>query len=70
MEPWKKAIEMDNLIWPNHVSDMNYWQNAAAREYGISSIPHTMLIDRDGLILATHLRGPGLESALKGIFGN
>ena len=70
MEPWKKAIETDNLIWPNHVSDMNYWQNAAAREYGISSIPHTMLIDRDGLILATHLRGPGLESALKGIFGN
>ena len=30
----EKAIEMDNLIWPNHVSDMNYWQNAAAREYG------------------------------------
>ena len=36
--------------------------------YGISSIPHTMLIDRDGSILATHLvAAPGIS--LRGIFG-
>ena len=66
---WKKAIEQDQLSWPSHVSDLAGWRNAAAREYGISSIPHTMLIDRDGLILATHLRGSGVESALRGVFG-
>ena len=66
---WKKAIEQDQLTWPNHVSDLAGWRNAASREYGISSIPHTMLIDRDGSILATHLRGPAVESALRGIFG-
>jgi len=66
---WKKAIEQDQLTWPNHVSDLAGWRNAASREYGISSIPHTMLIDRDGRILATHLRGQGLESALRGVFG-
>ena len=65
---WKAAIEQDQLAWPNHVSDLAGWRNAAAREYGISSIPHTMLIDRDGSILATHLRGGGVESALRGIF--
>ncbi len=66
---WKKAIEQDQLTWPNHVSDLAGWRNAASREYGISSIPHTMLIDRDGRILATHLRGQGVESALRGVFG-
>lgn len=66
---WKKAIEQDQLTWPNHVSDLAGWRNAASREYGISSIPHTMLIDRDGSILATHLRGQGVESALRGVFG-
>ena len=66
---WKKAIEQDQLVWPNHVSDLAGWRNAASREYGISSIPHTMLIDRDGKILATHLRGQGVESALRGVFG-
>ena len=66
---WKKAIEQDQLAWPNHVSDLAGWRNAASREYGISSIPHTMLIDRDGRILATHLRGQGVESALRGVFG-
>jgi len=66
---WQKAIEQDQLVWPNHVSDLQGWRNAASREYGISSIPHTMLIDRDGSILATHLRGNGVESALRGVFG-
>ena len=66
---WRKAIEQDQLVWPNHVSDLQGWRNGAAREYGISSIPHTMLIDRDGAILATHLRGNGVESALRGVFG-
>ena len=66
---WRKAIEQDQLTWPNHVSDLQGWRNGAAREYGISSIPHTMLIDRDGAILATHLRGSGVESALRGVFG-
>jgi len=66
---WKKAIEQDQLNWPNHVSDLQGWRNGAARDYGISSIPHTMLIDRDGAILATHLRGGAVESALRGVFG-
>ena len=66
---WASAIEQDQLTWPNHVSDLKGWRNEAAQEYGINSIPHTMLIDRDGSILATHLRGGALESSLRGIFG-
>lgn len=66
---WASAIEQDQLTWPNHVSDLKGGRNEAAQEYGIHSIPHTMLIDRDGSILATHLRGGALESSLRGIFG-
>ena len=66
---WKKAISDDNLIWENHVSDLGYWNSAGAKLYGVSSIPCTFLIDRDGKILAKNLRGDQLHEALKKIFG-
>jgi len=61
---WKAAISQDGLFWSNHVCDMQGWQNAAARSYGVSSIPHAVLVDQDGIIAATHLRGPALEAKL------
>lgn len=67
---WEKAIEQDGLIWENHVSDLKGWQNEAAQAYGISSIPHTLLLDRDGNIIATHLRGGQLTAKLQEIFGH
>lgn len=68
-EAWLKAIEDDHLIWPNHVSDLRGWSSAGGKLYGISSIPATVLIDRDGVILARNLRGGELEQKLKEIFG-
>jgi peroxiredoxin len=65
---WVKAIKDDGLIWPNHVSDLGYWQSQAAKIYGISSIPATFLIGKDGRILAKNLRGAALENALKELF--
>ena len=61
---WAQAIEQDGLIWPNHVSDLNGWQNAASRAYGVTSIPHAVLIDQDGVIAATHLRGRALQQKI------
>lgn len=68
-ESWKAAIEKDNLSWPNHVSDLKGWGSAAAKTYGVSSIPCTFLLDREGRILARGLRGESLTQALKQIFG-
>ena len=67
---WQAAIAQDGLVWDNHVSDLKGWQNGAAQQYGISSIPHTILVGPDGKIVATHLRGPQLEEALKAQFGS
>lgn len=61
---WEKAIEKDQLIWPNHVSDLQGWSNAAAMRYGINSIPTNVLVDGNGIIIAKNLRGSDLEKTL------
>lgn len=53
---WLAAIEKDQLEWENHVSDLKKWDSVAAAEYGVSSIPRTFLIDRDGKIAALNPR--------------
>ena len=68
LDPWVKAIEQDGLIWPNHVSDLAGWNNSAARLYGVSSIPHTVLVDQQGNIIARNLRGHALTAKLAELF--
>ena len=68
-EDWLKAIKDDNLGWI-HVSDLQYWQNAAARLYGVNSIPQSFLLDKDGKIIAKGLRGEKLAAKLKELFPN
>lgn len=67
---WAQAIEQDGLIWENHVSDLAGWKNAAAKAYGIQSIPHTILVGRDGKIVGTHLRGGALAQKLDELFAD
>jgi peroxiredoxin len=61
---WTKAIRNDNLTW-NHVSDLKFWQSAAAQQYGVQAIPATFLLDRTGKIIAKNLRGNALEQKLE-----
>jgi len=62
-ENWLYAIKADGLDW-NHVSDLQYWNNAAARSYHISSIPANFLVDPNGTIIAKNLRGEDLAQKL------
>ena len=64
---WVQAIKDDGLTW-THVSDLRYWNSAAGKDYGVRSIPFTVLLDRKGNIIATGLRGPALEQKLAEIF--
>ena len=68
-EAWIKAISDDQLTWPQ-MSDLNYWNSAAAKLYSVSSIPHTILLDKDGKILAKNLRGEALVAKLTELLGN
>ena len=65
---WISAISTDKLDWI-HVSDLKYWQSEVVSLYGFSGIPYTVLIDREGKIIAKGLRGEQLESKLTEIFG-
>ncbi|WP_066632849.1 TlpA family protein disulfide reductase [Labilibacter marinus] len=62
---WEKAIKADELVWPNHVSDLKGWKSKAAEIYRVRGIPDNYLVDGDGIIVAKGLRGPYLEAALK-----
>jgi peroxiredoxin len=65
---WVKAIQDDGLPW-KHVSDLGFWNNAVAQEYGVSSIPYTVLVDREGKILEKGLRSEQLEAKLAEVLG-
>lgn len=64
-DSWKRAIQQDSLIWENHVSDLQYWNSAAAKLYGVRGIPTNWLINGDGIIIAKSLRGTALENELE-----
>ena len=65
---WKQAIKMDNLIWPNHVSDLKGWNSAVVPTFNIQGIPYTILVNPEGKIIGVNLRGKELEDKLEQIF--
>ncbi|HAN78837.1 MAG TPA: alkyl hydroperoxide reductase [Bacteroidales bacterium] len=60
-EKWVEAIAKDSLVW-KQVSDLKGWSSAAAKLYGVNSIPHTVLVGTDGKIIAHGLRGEELRA--------
>jgi alkyl hydroperoxide reductase subunit AhpC len=60
---WLEAIKKDGLVW-KHISDLKHWQSAAQKSYQFDGIPYNVLIDPQGKILATSLRGADLEAKL------
>jgi len=66
-ENWVKAIEKDQLTW-THVSDLKFWDSAAAKMYGIRGIPSNLLLDPSGKIIAKNLMGNDLEKKLEEIY--
>ena len=56
-------LEKEGITWPQ-VFDGNGWQNRVAQMYGINAIPHMYLIDGDGVIRKSDVRGHALEPAV------
>ena len=61
---WKSAIEKHELPWL-HVSDLKGWNNEAAGLYAVRSIPHTILIDKEGKIVGHNMSITGMEGLLQ-----
>lgn len=57
---WRQATDQLGIVWPQ-MSDLKGWQCEAAQMFNVTSIPHTIVVDADGKILARGLRGLELE---------
>ncbi|SHF21823.1 Peroxiredoxin [Mariniphaga anaerophila] len=62
-DAWLKAIEDDQLTW-QHVSDLAYWSNAAAQMYAVNSIPSSLIVDKNGKIIAKNKRDEELRKTV------
>jgi len=67
-EAWIKGIQDDQLGNWIHVSDIQYWNSIVVPLYKIESIPCNFLLDKDGRIIASNLRGERLQLKLAELF--
>ena len=65
-DAWMKAIRMDKLNWIQ-LSDLKFWTSPVVKLYSIDSIPYTVLIDKEGKIVAKGLHGDSLYSKIANI---
>lgn len=63
-DAWAKGVKDLGITWPQ-LSDLQGWKNSGAALYGVNSIPHTVLVDKDGTIIAKNLHGKELDNKLK-----
>ncbi|MDR1744114.1 MAG: AhpC/TSA family protein [Dysgonamonadaceae bacterium] len=60
---WLKGIKDLNITWPQ-MSDLLYWKSPVVELYAFQGIPHTVLLDKEGVIIAKNLRGKALDEKL------
>jgi peroxiredoxin len=65
-DAWVEAIKKDGITWLQ-VSDLQFWNCVASKAYNVQSIPFTVLVDKEGKIIAKDLRGPALDAKLNEI---
>ena len=63
---WLKAIEDDKLTW-KQISDVKGWECEGSKLYGVPAIPHALLLDREGIIIAKNLHGEELREAIESL---
>ncbi len=60
---WKEAIQSLGLPW-KHISDLQGWQSVPAELYGISAIPATVLINKEGIIIGRNMEVEDIKMIL------
>jgi thiol-disulfide isomerase/thioredoxin len=63
-DKWVEAIKKDGITWIQ-VSELKYWDSQVVKDYNIQGIPFTVLLDKEGKVIAKGLRGDELEAKLK-----
>ena len=67
-DAWRNALEKHHMTWPQ-MSDLKGWDSQACQAYSITGIPATVLIGKDGKIVARDLRGAELRRKIEELLG-
>jgi len=62
-EKWIQGLKDLNMTWPQ-MSDLQYWESQVVDLYAINGIPHTVLLDKEGIIIGKDLRDEALDARL------
>ena len=62
----KETVSNDKLTW-TQLSDLKGWNSKIRDSYNIKSIPHTILIDKNGLIIGEDLSHEVLNNKISEI---
>lgn len=61
---WISGIQQWGMPWPQ-MSDLKGWKSQAIEPYAIGSIPHLILIDQNGTIVARNIKASTLDELLE-----
>lgn len=68
-DEWTEAIRKDRLGRWKHVSDLKYRDSEVVKRFGLTEIPSSFLLDREGRVVAVNLRGDALGKKLAELLG-
>lgn len=68
-DEWTEAIRKDRLGRWKHVSDLKYRDSEVVKRFGLTEIPASYLLDREGRVVAVNLRGDDLGKKLAELLG-
>lgn len=63
-DAWNRALNQDNLPWPQYCELVSFLKNSLAKRFHIMSIPTNFLIDRNGLLIGQNLSPQELETII------
>ncbi|OJV20429.1 MAG: hypothetical protein BGO30_01525 [Bacteroidetes bacterium 41-46] len=67
-ELWNSAIKEDKLTW-QQISDLQFWNSAAAKLYHVKSIPQNIFVDSEGKIIKRKVEKDEIVSFLEEYLG-
>ncbi|MCL2561180.1 MAG: AhpC/TSA family protein [Rikenellaceae bacterium] len=68
-ETWANGMKELNMPdWPQ-MSDLKYIRSEGAIRYNVSSLPHSVLLDPNGIIIAKNIKGEELDEKLERLLG-
>ncbi len=62
-DSFENYMKQEEITWPQYY-DGRGWNNQLSMLYSVRGIPHTVLIDQEGIIRAVGLRGPRLANRI------